>query len=117
MCVAFAALTTGFADEGWIVDFEAAKELAAKEGKDILMEFTGSDWCPPCIALKKKVLDTDVFKTKAPEKFILLKLDSPRDKSKQTPAEIQNHRRADDHLGGCQGSAVREDGRLRRPGT
>jgi thioredoxin-related protein len=93
LCVAFAALTTGFADEGWIVDFEAAKELAAKEGKDILMEFTGSDWCPPCIALKKKVLDTDVFKTKAPEKFILLKLDSPRDKSKQTPAEIAQYRK------------------------
>ena len=44
------------ADEGWLVDFEAAKQQAAKEGKSILMEFTGSDWCPPCIALKKKVL-------------------------------------------------------------
>lgn len=81
------------ADEGWLVDFEAAKQQAAKEGKSILMEFTGSDWCPPCIALKKKVLDTDVFKTRAPEKFVLLKLDNPNDKSKQTPAEIAQYRK------------------------
>jgi thiol-disulfide isomerase/thioredoxin len=81
------------ADEGWLVDFEAAKQQAAKEGKSILMEFTGSDWCPPCIAFKKKVLDTDVFKTRAPEKFVLLKLDNPNDKSKQTPAEIAQYRK------------------------
>ena len=31
--------------EGWITDYEAAKKQAAKEGKDILMDFTGSDWC------------------------------------------------------------------------
>jgi len=81
------------ADEGWLVDFEAAKQQAAKEGKSILMEFTGSDWCPPCIALKKKVLDTDQFKKRAPEKFVLLKLDNPNDKSKQTPAEIAQYRK------------------------
>lgn len=84
---------SAIADDGWVVDFEAAKELAAKEGKDILMEFTGSDWCPPCKALKAKVFDTDVFKTRAPGRFILLKLDNPNDKSKQTPAEIAQYRR------------------------
>ena len=31
--------------KGWTRNFEEAKELAAKEGKSILMEFTGSDWC------------------------------------------------------------------------
>ena len=86
------------AEEGWLVDFALAKEQAEKEGTDILMEFTGSDWCPPCIALKKNVLDTEVFKTKAPEKFVLLKLDSPRDKSKQTPAEIAQYRKLADEF-------------------
>ena len=33
------------AAEGWLTDYEAAKKQAAKEGKDILMDFTGSDWC------------------------------------------------------------------------
>ena len=31
------------AADGWLVDFEKAKAQAAKEGKSILMEFTGSD--------------------------------------------------------------------------
>lgn len=93
------ALVLGFlaplaqADDLWLVDFKAAKEKAAKEGKDILMEFTGSDWCPPCIALHDKVLTKDVFREKTPEKYVLLKLDSPRDKSKQTPEEIEQYKK------------------------
>jgi len=79
------------AAEGWVVDFEKAKVQAAKEGKSILMEFTGSDWCPPCISLQKNVLSKDVFKTEMPKSFVLLKLDSPRDKSKQTPEEIEQY--------------------------
>tara|TARA_B110000495_G_scaffold131292_1_gene114488 strand:- start:254 stop:1039 length:786 start_codon:yes stop_codon:yes gene_type:complete len=51
------------------------------------MEFTGSDWCPPCKALHKNVLVKDIFKEEMPKHYILLKLDNPRDKSKQTDAE------------------------------
>ena len=56
------------------------------------MEFTGSDWCPPCKALAKNVLTQEVFKTEMPKNFVLLKLDSPRDKSKQTPEEIEQYK-------------------------
>lgn len=80
-------VSTAVAEEGWLVDFEKAKTQAAKEGKPILMEFTGSDWCPPCKALHKNVLVKDIFKEEMPKHYILLKLDNPRDKSKQTDAE------------------------------
>ena len=80
-------------EEGWLVDFAKAKTQSAKEGKPILMEFTGSDWCPPCKALHKNVLTSAVFKKQMPEKFILLKLDNPRDKSKQKPAEIAQYKK------------------------
>ena len=80
-------VSTAMAEEGWLVDFEKAKAQAAKEGKAILMEFTGSDWCPPCKALHKNVLVKDIFKEEMPKHYILLKLDNPRDKSKQTDAE------------------------------
>jgi thioredoxin-related protein len=80
-------VSTAVAEEGWLVDFEKAKAQAAKEGKPILMEFTGSDWCPPCKALHKNVLVKDIFKEEMPKHYILLKLDNPRDKSKQTDAE------------------------------
>jgi len=81
------------AEEGWLVDFAKAKTQAAKEGKPILMEFTGSDWCPPCKALHNNVLTSKDFKRKMPKKFILLKLDNPRDKSKQTPEEIAQYKK------------------------
>ena len=89
---AILSLTSAQAADGWLVDFEKAKAQAAKEGKSILMEFTGSDWCPPCKALAKNVLTQDVFKTEMPKDFVLLKLDSPRDKSKQTPEEIEQYK-------------------------
>ena len=85
-------LPTAQAAGGWLVDFEKAKAQAAKEGKSILMEFTGSDWCPPCKALTANVLSKDVFKTEMPKNFVLLKIDSPRDKSKQTPEEIEQYK-------------------------
>jgi len=81
------------AEEGWLVSFEKAKEQAAKEGKPILMEFTGSDWCPPCKALHKNVLVKDVFKKEMPKHFILLKLDNPKDKSKQTEDEKEQYKK------------------------
>lgn len=77
--------------KGWTRSFEEAKELAAKEGKAILMEFTGSDWCPPCKALHKNVLSQEVFQT-VKEDYILLVLDNPRDKTLVTPAEQQQYK-------------------------
>ena len=89
-----AASVPGREVEGdWLIDFAKAKAQSTKEGKPILMEFTGSDWCPPCMALHDNVLTSDVFKEQMPKKFILLKLDSPRDKSKQSPEEIAQYKK------------------------
>lgn len=76
----------------WLVDFEKAKKEAAKHNLDILMEFTGSDWCPPCKALHKNVLTKEAFQKTVPKHFILLKLDNRRDKSKQSKEEIQQYK-------------------------
>jgi thioredoxin-related protein len=78
-------------DKLWLVDFEKAKEIAAKKNLDIMAEFTGSDWCPPCIRMYENVLSKEAFKETAPKHFVLLKLDSPRDKSKQSDAEIKQY--------------------------
>ena len=74
----------------WLVDFNAAKTQAAASKKKILLDFTGSDWCPPCIQLNNNVFKSPEFKTQMPPKYILVKLDAPRDKSKQSQAE-QGH--------------------------
>ena len=39
----------------WYKNIEKAIEKATKENKQILVYFSGSDWCKPCIELKKKV--------------------------------------------------------------
>jgi thioredoxin-related protein len=70
------------AGEGWLIDAEKAKEQAKSEGKALLMDFTGSDWCPPCKKLKSTVLDSKEFKDFAAKNLVLLELDFPNDKSK-----------------------------------
>ena len=85
------ALTATFATasgDGWMTDFEAAKKKAATEHKDLLDDFTGSDWCSWCIKLKNEVFEKDAFKNGVKGKFILVEIDYPRDKSKQS-AEVQ----------------------------
>lgn len=82
-CVAaFAPLHA--AGDNWLTDFEAAKKQAAEEDKSLLMDFTGSDWCGWCIRLKEEVFQHDEFKKGVEDKFVLVELDFPKDKSGQS---------------------------------
>lgn len=74
--------------KGWTENVSGAKTSASDGKKDMLLEFTGSDWCPPCKMLKAKVFDSAHFMAEAPKGFVLVKLDFPRDKSHQTAAVI-----------------------------
>ena len=65
----------------WTQDFEAAKKQAAEQGKDLLVDFTGSDWCGWCVRLDKEVFSQKAFIDEAPKHFVLVKLDYPRDKT------------------------------------
>ncbi len=79
------AITTSLiiaAGDGWMTDFEAAKKKAANENKALLVDFTGSDWCGWCIKLNDEVFKHEAFKEGVEDKFILVELDFPRDKSK-----------------------------------
>ncbi|MDF1667870.1 MAG: thioredoxin family protein [Planctomycetota bacterium] len=77
------------ADKDWLTSIKKAKAQAKKEGKLILIEFTGSDWCPPCKMLTASVLSTPKFKTWAKKNVILLYLDFPR--RKPISAEQKKH--------------------------
>ncbi len=65
----------------WTQDFAAAKARAKAEKKDLLVDFTGSDWCGWCIKLDNEVFSKEAFRSEAPKHFVLVKLDYPRDKS------------------------------------
>jgi len=92
LSAALTALAAGSAaaGEGWTEDWAAAKEQAAKQGKDLLIDFTGSDWCGWCIRLDKEVFSRDEFKRDVPKHFVLVKLDFPRRKSQPDTIKERN---------------------------
>jgi thioredoxin-related protein len=71
----------------WMGDFNAAKTKAANEHKLILVNFSGSDWCGPCIRLRKEILESDAFTNYASDKLVLVRADFPRQKKNQLSKE------------------------------
>ena len=68
---------------------QEAKALAQKEHRHILLNFSGSDWCGPCILLRKEILDAPDFSTLADTSLILVNADFPRMKKNQLSKEQQ----------------------------
>ncbi len=96
---AFAADLSKSVPKGWSEDFAAAQEQAGKSGKLILLAFSGSDWCGWCVKMEKEIYSDKKFISGAKKKFLLLMIDSPRDKSilsalaqKQNPGLTQKYR-------------------------
>lgn len=87
-CAAVAALaftvTTSAAELTWLTDLPKAKAQAKAEGKLVLLDFTGSDFCPPCIRLAKEVFPTKEFSDYAKQHLVLVEVDFPA-KKKQAP--------------------------------
>jgi thioredoxin-related protein len=78
----------------WQTDFETAKRMAREQGKYILLNFSGSDWCGPCIRLKKEVFNSDMFEQFADSSLVLVNADFPRSKKHQYSKELQRHNEA-----------------------
>ena len=89
LCSSAPALAGGH--DGWIDDYDKAVEIARSQGKDLLLDFTGSDWCIWCKRLVAEVFDKDEFKP-AEEDFVLVMLDFPRDEElkKKVPNPKRN---------------------------
>ncbi len=64
----------------WLTDLDKALEIAKKEKKIVLINFTGSDWCGWCIKFKKEVLSTEEFAKYADKNLVLVELDFPSKK-------------------------------------
>jgi protein disulfide-isomerase len=61
----------------WLSDFSAASAQAKAENKPMLLDFTGSDWCPGCIMLTRDIFDTPQFKDYADKNLVLVTVDFP----------------------------------------
>ncbi|MCB0562013.1 MAG: thioredoxin family protein [Lewinellaceae bacterium] len=76
----------------WRLNIEEAKQAAADKGAPILMVFSGSDWCRPCIQMRQEVWNNPVFQEYARESLVLLELDFPaRKKNKLSPEQTAHN--------------------------
>jgi thioredoxin-related protein len=74
--------------QDWGHNYNDAIIAAQKGHKYILVNFSGSDWCGPCIRLHKEVFVLEDFLQLANTKLVLLNADFPRYKKNQlAPAQ------------------------------
>jgi thioredoxin-related protein len=90
-CAALAVgSTVALAAAGWDDDYDKALAQAKADKKLVLLDFTGSDWCPPCKKLEKDVFSTSEFKDYAKENLVLVELDFPQGKKQAKKVVEQN---------------------------
>jgi len=70
--------------------FEKALQRSKEENKPVMLVFSGSDWCKPCMALKKNVLETTEFNT-VKDELIFMYLDFPFKRSNRLSKEETKH--------------------------
>ena len=63
---------------GWLVDFEQARARAREQNRPVYVLFTGSDWCPPCQAMHRRVHEQAEFREFAANQLVPLELDFPQ---------------------------------------
>lgn len=78
------------AEATWLTDYKAAEQQAREQKKLMLLDFTGSDWCPPCILLKRNVLSRARFEEYAAAHLILVEVDFPRRKEQSRELALHN---------------------------
>jgi len=69
---------------------KAAIVEATEQDKDILLLFTGSDWCPPCKKLESEVFSQQEFLDSVSDQFVLVMLDFPKHKELPQKLKQQN---------------------------
>jgi len=78
-----------FSFTNWIHNLDEAKTLAKKEHRCIILNFSGSDWCGPCIRMHTEIFDSKIFQDFAASHLVLLNADFPRLQKNQLSAQQQ----------------------------
>ena len=81
----------------WQPNFEKAKQIAKDEHRLILLNFSGSDWCGPCIRMRKEIFDNEAFAGFADSSLVMVNADFPRNKKNQLSktTQLQNDQLAE----------------------
>lgn len=82
-------------EEGFTEDAKAAIEQAVKEDKELILYFTGSDWCPPCKKLDEEVFSKKEFLFEVSKHYVLVKFDFPKQTEQDPEIAKQNQEYAE----------------------
>lgn len=85
-----AQTTASNSSVSWETDLPSALNRAGSENKFVLMDFTGSDWCPWCIKLDHDVFSTSPFATYAQNKLELVRVDFLRNSPQSNDVKQAN---------------------------
>lgn len=76
----------------WEPDFENAKKIAKEKHELILLNFSGSDWCGPCIVLHRDYIESEVFQKMSKGNLVMVNADFPRKKKNQlSPEQVKKN--------------------------
>jgi thioredoxin-related protein len=78
-----------FGTSPWLNNLDQAEKIATTEHKLILLNFSGSDWCIPCMKLRADIFNSDAFTDYAKDNLILVNADFPRKKKDELSKEQQ----------------------------
>lgn len=83
----------------WEKTWENSVARATAENKKIVLVFSGSDWCIPCIRLENEVWKSTEFQSFASDNLVLFRADFPKRKKNKLPEAQQaaNDRLADQY--------------------
>lgn len=82
---------TGHGKANWYTDFDKALAISKQEKKNLLVYFTGSDWCAPCKKLKTDLFETNEFEELSKE-YVLVYVDIPRNKDLLTESQLAHNK-------------------------
>ena len=81
--------TAGLFAQEWRSDWNAAQLEAKQVNKKLILVFSGSDWCIPCIKLEKQIWKSPAFIQYAQKHYVLFRADFPKRKKNKLPETIQ----------------------------
>ena len=81
--------TTRLSAQEWRTDWDTAKVETEQANKKLILVFSGSDWCIPCIKLEKEIWENSSFIQYAEQHYVLFRADFPKRKKNKLPETIQ----------------------------
>ena len=81
--------TARLSAQDWRTDWDIARVEAEQANKKLILVFSGSDWCIPCIKLEKEIWESSSFTQYAEQYYVLFRADFPKRKKNKLPEMIQ----------------------------